>query len=363
MNASVSARLAPVIALRDRVVQQWRGSLGQQAWQWWSAELRACLPPRVRRWLVRETVEQMYVWPLVEPVAATGANAQKILLLPSSLVLVQSLQLPVAAARNLSTVVGYELDRFTPFDAGQLYFVARQESRNAGFIQVRLVAVLRKRLDTILEECAALGLRPDTVDVGTPDERLSVDLLPAPLRPQQSHSGHRLQRWLLWICAGLLLGTMLLWLNDRQQLLEEMQAEVKAQKAQVSEVQQLRQQLTNTRGAANYLLRRKAAQPPLSALLSELTACLPSDTWIDHLEISDSAEVAFAGQSAKASALIARVKDCRSLDNAQFQGVIQPDSKTGKDQYSLRAHLHQSPPQDQSDPSESQENADASSTQ
>ena len=363
MNASVSARLAPVIALRDRVVQQWRGSLGQQAWQWWSAELRACLPPRVRRWLVRETVEQMYVWPLVEPVAATGANAQKILLLPSSLVLVQSLQLPVAAARNLSTVVGYELDRFTPFDAGQLYFVARQESRNAGFIQVRLVAVLRKRLDTILEECVALGLRPDSVDVGTPDERLSVDLLPAPLRPQQSHSGHRLQRWLLWICAGLLLGTMLLWLNDRQQLLEEMQAEVKAQKAQVSEVQQLRQQLTNTRGAANYLLRRKAAQPPLSALLSELTACLPSDTWIDHLEISDSAEVAFAGQSAKASALIARVKDCRSLDNAQFQGVIQPDSKTGKDQYSLRAHLHQSPPQDQSDPSESQENADASSTQ
>ena len=262
MNASVSARLAPVIALRDRVVQQWRGSLGQQAWQWWSAELRACLPPRVRRWLVRETVEQMYVWPLVEPVAATGANAQKILLLPSSLVLVQSLQLPVAAARNLSTVVGYELDRFTPFDAGQLYFVARQESRNAGFIQVRLVAVLRKRLDAILEECVALGLRPDSVDVGTPDERLGVDLLPAPLRPQQSHSGHRLQRWLLWICAGLLLGTMLLWLNDRQQLLEEMQAEVKAQKAQVSEVQQLRQQLTNTRGAANYLLRRKAAQPP-----------------------------------------------------------------------------------------------------
>lgn len=363
MNASVSARLAPVIALRDRVVQQWRGSLGQQAWQWWSAELRACLPPRVRRWLVRETVEQMYVWPLVEPVDATGAHAQKILLLPSSLVLVQSLQLPVAAARNLSTVVGYELDRFTPFDAGQLYFVARQESRNAGFIQVRLVAVLRKRLDAILEECAALGLRPDTVDVGTPDERLGVDLLPAPLRPQQSHSGHRLQRWLLWICAGLLLGTMLLWLNDRQQLLEEMQAEVKAQKAQVSEVQQLRQQLTNTRGAANYLLRRKAAQPPLSALLSELTACLPSDTWIDHLEISDSAEVAFAGQSAKASALIARVKDCRSLDNAQFQGVIQPDSKTGKDQYSLRAHLHQSPPQDQSDQSDSQESADASSTQ
>ncbi|SDO71146.1 general secretion pathway protein L [Pseudomonas congelans] len=361
MNSSVSARLAPVYALREQVARQWRGSPAQHAWQWWVAELRACLPPRVRRWLGRETVEQALVWPLVEPLPDASPQVRRVLLLPPSAVLLQTLQLPAAAARNLSTVVGYELDRFTPFDAGQLYFVARQDSRSASFVQVTLVAILRERLDAILSECAERGLRPDAVDVGTDvgadnlaaGQRMNIDLLPMPLRPQQSRSGHRLQRGLIWLCAGLLLSAMLLWLNDRQSLLDDMQASVKAQKAQVGEVQQLRQQLTNTLGAANYLLRRKAAQPPLSALLSELTACLPSDTWIEHLEISDSAEVAFSGQSAKASALIGRVKDCRSLDNAQFQGVIQPDTKTGKDQYSLRAHLHQN---------QQQENADAPST-
>ena len=134
---------------------------------------------------------------------------------------------------------------------------------------------------------------------------------------------------------------MLLWLDDRQRLLTEMENTVRAQKSQVAEVQKIRQQLTNTRGAANYLIRRKAAQPPLAALLNELTACLPRDTWIDQLEINDSAEVSFSGQSAKASALIARIKDCHSLENAQFQGVIQPDAQTGKDHFSLRAHLHQ----------------------
>ncbi|RMR57420.1 proteinral secretion pathway protein L [Pseudomonas syringae pv. actinidiae] len=362
MNSSVSARLAPVYALREQVARQWRGSPAQHGWQWWVAELRACLPPRVRRWLGRETLEQAHVWPLVEPLPDASPQARRVLLLPASAVLVQPLQLPAAAARNLSTVVGYELDRFTPFDAGQLYFVARQDSRSASFVQVTLVAILRERLDAILSECAERGLRPDAVDVvtdmgtadmGTAGQRMGIDLLPMPLRPQQSHSGHRLQRWLIWLCAGLLLSAMLLWLNDRQSLLDDMQASVQAQKAQVGEIQQLRQQLTNTLGAANYLIRRKAAQPPLSALLSELTACLPSDTWIEHLEISDSAEVAFSGQSAKASALIGRVKDCHSLDNAQFQGVIQPDTKTGKDQYSLRAHLHQN---------QHQENADAPST-
>ncbi len=346
---SLSARLAPVFALRDRVAQQWRGSLAQRGWQLWLAELQACLPVRVRKWLVHETVEQVYPWPLPSHLPKASADARRILLLSPTDVLVQTLQLPSAAARNLSTVVGYELDRFTPFDAGQLYFVARQESRSASFIQVTLVAILRERLDHILAECAARGLQPDAVDVGTGAQRMGIDLLPTPLRSSQVRSGHRVQRWLLWTCGALLLGLMLLWLNDRQRLLEEMQASVQAQKAQVAEVQKLRQQLTNTRGAANYLIRRKAAQIPLSALLSELTSCLPEDTWIESLEISDSAEISFSGQSAKASALIARAKNCHSLDNAQFQGVIQPDTRTGKDQYSLRAHLHQ-------------ENADAPST-
>lgn len=260
------------------------------------------------------------------------------LVLAPSAVLLQTLQLPLAAARNLSTVVGYELDRFTPFEAEQLYFVARQERRTATHVQVTLVAILRERLDQILLDCAALGLQPHAVDVDGP---MGIDLLPAPLRPRQRPAGMGLQRSLPWLCGALLIAAMLLWLNDRQRVLDVMQAQVQQQKAQVAEVQSLRQQLLNTRGAAQYLIRRKSAQPPLAALLNELTACLPADTWIDQLDVNNGADVSFSGQSAKASALITRIKACHSLENPQFEGVIQPDAQTGKDQFSLRAHLHQ----------------------
>jgi general secretion pathway protein L len=341
MNPLNSVRLAPVWAWRERIVQQWRGSLMQRGWQLWLAELRACLPLQVRQLLVRETPECVHAWPLSTPSLTVPAEVRQILLLPPEAVLVQTLQLPLAASRDLSTVVGYELDRYTPFDREQLYFVARQDGRNATFVQVTLVAVVRDRLDRILADCTAQGVRLHAVDVRVGDGRLGIDLLPAPLRPRQRRSGRGLQRKLLLVCAGLLVAAMVLWLSDRQRLLSEMQATVRAQKGQVAQVQQLRQQLTNTRGAASYLLRRKAAQPPLAALLSELTACLPRDTWLDLLEINDSADVSFSGQSAKASALIARIKACPSLENAQFQGVIQPDAQTGKDHFSLRAHLHQ----------------------
>ena len=52
-------------------------------------------------------------------------------------------------------------------------------------------------------------------------------------------------------------------------------------------------------------------------------------------------ERSVAESRAKASALITRIKGCRSLENAQFEGVIQPDARTGKDQFALRAHLRQ----------------------
>lgn len=330
MNRLLSKPLAQLEPLAER----WRGSVLQQGWRLWLKELRGCLPVWLRQ---SEQPEQVYHWPLTEPVMVVPDNVRQVLVHAPSAVLVQSLQLPLAAARNLTTVVGYELDRFTPFDADQLYFVARQERRTPTHLKVTLVAILRERLDQILLDCIALGLQPHQVDV----HGLGIDLLPAPLRPRQRTAGKGLQRSLPWLCGALLIAAMLLWLNDRQRVLDAMHARVQQQKAEVTEVQRLRQQLLNTRGAAQYLIRRKAAQPPLAALLNELTRCLPADTWIDQLEITDGADVSFSGQSAKASALITRIKACHSLENAQFEGVIQPDAQTGKDQFSLRAHLHQ----------------------
>lgn len=336
MNEHLAARFQ---LLTEPVTRRWHGSLLQQAWRLWLKELRGCLPT----WLSAQDIAvHVYRWPVTAPVQTLPGEVRQVLLLAPDAVLVQTLQLPLAAARNLSTVVGYELDRFTPFDATQLYFVARQDRRTSKHLQVTLVAILRERLDQTLDDCATFGLRPNAVDVDNgAGQPMGIDLLPAPLRPRQRPAGKGLQRSLPWLCGALLLAAMLLWLNDRQRVLDVMHQSVREQKAEVAHVQALRQQLLNTRGAAQYLIRRKAAQPPLAALLNELTACLPSDTWIDQLEVNDGADVSFSGQSAKASALITRIKACHSLENAQFEGVIQPDAQTGKDQFSLRAHLHQ----------------------
>jgi general secretion pathway protein L len=103
------------------------------------------------------------------------------LLLPANTVLIQHLSVPLLATRNLREVLGFELDKHTPFNATELYFDARVISRDKRQAKVVLVAILRERLQAILDHCEQQGLVLQAVDVrdtqGTP---LSIDLLPSP---------------------------------------------------------------------------------------------------------------------------------------------------------------------------------------
>lgn len=335
MKHLLSKRLAP---LQAQLHGQWRDSRAQQLWQAWLNELHALLPVALRARLLKQAHERVIDWPLSGPVKQNN-DERLILLLPADHLLTQTLLLPTAALRDVHTVIGFELDKFTPYPRDQLHYVARVTGKQGALAQVLLVAILRERLQPLLDACTAQGLALHAVD-GRDEQgrRLSVDLLPAEQKPaRRRHS--RWPRYLVLACCALLIGCMALWLNARTRMVEAMQQHVDEQRVQVLAVQNLRRELINSQGAAQYLARLKAAQPTLSSVLVDLTGCLGADTWAEQLEIADGGGVSLSGQSAKASALITRMKDCKTLSDTQFQGIIQPDADTGKERFSLRAQL------------------------
>ena len=335
MKQSLLQQLAP---LQARVRSQWRDSPAQQLWQAWRDELQAMLPAGVRARLMPQVRERLIDWPLPDDIPQQ-AGERLILMLPAGRVLAQPLPLPLAALRDLHSVVGFELDKYTPYPREQMHYVARVTAKGKTFAQVLLVAVLRERLQPIIDTCRERGLSLHAVDARDgKGQRLHVDLLPAELKPAATGSA-RVPRVLAVVCGALLLTCMVLWLQARTAQVEAMQQQVDAQRTQVQAVQDLRRELINTQGAARYLAQQKAAQPTVSSVLADLTGCLGADTWVEQLEMADGGSVSLTGQSAKASALISRVKDCRSLTDAQFQGIIQPDAQTGKERFSLRTQL------------------------
>jgi general secretion pathway protein L len=347
MNPLNSSSWALLRGEFDRLRGRWHRSPAQGLWQAWLRELHGALPERWRARLRTAPAVSILEWPADLASVPDGTTAvsraapaqRYALMLPASMVMAQRLSLPSIATRNLHDVLGFELDKHTPFSATQLYFDARVLGRTQQMAQVLLVAVLRERLEAVLEHCRQRHIALHSIDARDPQGMpLRVDLLPRDGRPA-TPGASRFKGLLPGALVALLLTSMLLWLNARQSLLNDMQAVVGEQRQQVDQLQHLRGELLNTRGAARYLAQQKTAQPTLTRLLAELTDCLGADTWLEQLEVSENGEVTMSGQSARASDLISRIKACPSLVDARFQGIIAPDDESGKDRFSLHAQL------------------------
>lgn len=356
----------------DRVRRGWRASPLPAFLAWWGGELRALIPARWRgwfgagadwyllqaegkRWTVRRggQAEPLAGWNEQREGAALALEAalqhvdredlRVALLLPAALVLRRTLQLPLAARDNLRQVVGFEMDRQTPFSLSQVYYAAREPGTPAaaGRCQVELVVVTRATLDPLLARLRAQGIAIDAVDVAQGDDRLGVNLLPPEQVQRRAHPRRRLNLILGAVVVALLLLVGGEWLHNREVALTLMRAEVAGMRGEAQQVATLRQQLQDNAGAAGFLARRKKDSVDMLSILEDATARLPQGTWLERFSVDNTGQIGMQGQSQQAAKLLDALKDSRVITDAGFQGSIQPDPTTGKERFYLTARVKQ----------------------
>lgn len=354
----------------DRLRRAWRGSVLPGFLRWWGGELSALLPVRWRqafaggeRWYVLERGEG--VWQLrrsgeslsiadaydtdtVDHRAALLARAlgecdpadrRIALLMPAAQVLRRRLVLPVAARDNLRQVVGYDIDRQTPFRADDIHFGVRElgEGGPEGRFVAELAATPRASLDPLLDELTALRVAPDRVDVPLGYGLAGVDLLPPARAPRRVDRRRRLNLALVAAIVVLLLAAMAAWLHNRNVALETMRADVDAMQSDAQRVKALRQRLMDSAGASGFLVRRKSESPSILPVLDELTHRLPDDAWLERFTLNATGQIGFQGQSPQAARLIDALKGARTIGEPSFQGTIQTDPTSGKERFYMQA--------------------------
>ncbi|WP_298856375.1 PilN domain-containing protein [uncultured Aquimonas sp.] len=341
-----------------------------QFWQWWTAELLSFLPPRWREALAVEHAclllsrspsgldiqveragtcslllqledEQREDWRdlLSRGLDENLRGLPQVLGLPAARLLRRSLSLPAAALENLDAVLGFELDRQTPFKPDQVYFASRVLRQDAGSkqVQVELLVVPRPVLD---EAVAALGPLSDTlagVDVlDARGRRVGVNLLPAERRASQPRTQPLIQ-------AGLLLASIVLVffglgqiVDNRVAAVESIQAESEAQRERAREVSALRSQLEDSAAAANFLAVQKQTQASMVLLLDELTRRLPDDTFLTRLSVSGN-QVSLSGYSAQALKLVGELQKSELLKDAALNGGVQQEPRVSRDMFTINA--------------------------
>lgn len=347
--------------------------------QWWGGELRALLPARWRDLMagdaarlrlqlaedgldlavaqgeVVQPLERLPAGPPAElPAALATALDQRqqalprILLLPPGQVLRRALALPAAALENLRAVVGFELDRQTPFKPDQVYYDCRVQRREPGARQasVELVLVPRAVLDRQLELLGPVAATLSGVDALDADGRpLGVNLLPAERRLRRANRR-------LWLDLGLAAAAvLLLWLaawetlENRRTAVAELEATVDQRRAEARQVNQLREALTDAVEGANFLAVQRERQPLMVVLLDELTRLLPDDTYLERFSF-DNGQINLTGQSSQAAQLVGLLQGSPRLRNPALAGSIQPDARTGKDRFTVTAGYGAAPAED-----------------
>ena len=336
------------------------------AWRWWREGLLAWLPVGVRRWFAGSSRRLVLVvedgeWVLARDEEGQNQELERldrlsldgsaiarwfrtekpqewVLRFPASQALTRVLTLPLVAEKNLRQVVGFEMDRLTPFTAAQVYYAAavvdhQPEQRR---LQVELTALPRAAVDPVLVQLRQQGLPPDVL--GVVGGRPSLNLLPPEQRPRRGLWGQRWRAAVVMTCLLLLVGALALPIWQQRSLVIGAMAKVDQDQKTANLALTLREQLDKALESSRMLAERKQSIPARVDLLRELTVILPDDTWVERLQIKGD-NVQIIGQSSKASALIGIVESSKLFSGAGFNSPVTIDPRTGKERFVLNARV------------------------
>ena len=260
------------------------------------------------------------------------AKAKVILRLAGHNAIQKELGLPAAAKESLNQVVAYELDRYTPFKAEQVYFAVKPLDvvNEPGQIRVLLILTPREMLDGLCKDIKALGLPLGFVDYdGSPnnldDLDYSYNLLPEKLRPKTAQLP-RLIHWTLVTLTSLLLMTVIVtpvWLE--YQTVNELQVKADALEKDVKKVKALQSEIDAVIDETRQLLKEKSTTPEVIEMLNTLSSLIKDDTWLSYAQYSDG-HLQIQGESPEASALIAVLEASKLFVNARFASPVTQDS-------------------------------------
>ena len=269
-------------------------------------------------------------------------SAEVVLRLPRDKVLRRLVDLPAAATENLREVLGFEMDRHTPFKSGEVYFDYRLEGSDPERkrIKVDLVVVPRTVADQAVQLATSWGLAPDRLSAGgEPAEAARpFNLLPATAVRARTGLGGRLAVVLLIVAALLSAAAIYLPLERERVLLAATEAELAIVRGEALAADDLKTQIEEMLQRSSFVVERKRGEYGVIELLDELTRLVPDHTWVLKFGLRDG-RLTLSGYSAKPSSLIGLLEASKLLAEVRFSSPVTMDQKIGLERFNLTARI------------------------
>lgn len=345
-------------------------------WRWWSSQLMTFLPPAVKQLfaemsgtLLAEFAGNQLTLTFLggderehlggfdcddadakQQLQALFARrvklkeARVILRLPDEQGMARDIYVPRAALKNLRQVVGYEMDRYTPFAVDEVYFdLLPQPSDDAeGMLKFRLIVVPRERLDHAVMLLQQWALPPSIVvyagEPGVAPTHPGYNLLPATLRHQPSKGPLRMMLASLTLACAMLAGVAVLPLWLQSHAITRLQEHAALVRAKARELGDVRQEIDALRQQAETIVRIKTQAPAMLEILEELSQLIEDDSWLNQFRYFNQG-IVISGMSPAASALLSIIEESPRFSNARFDSPVVQDMRTKQERFQISAQV------------------------
>lgn len=247
--------------------------------------------------------------------------------LPADTLLHREVVLPLAAARDLESVIGFEMDRLTPFAADAVFWGLSHVSRDPlrERLNLRLAIVLRAQVQPLLDALARLGLAPGFLE----GEGGRIELAAA-----QAGAGRRVQVAASALCACLAVACLVTPVLRQQIALDRAAQSVARLQPAAREAIRLRRSLAATASGRAAIARARGAGDALD-VLAALTQALPDGTWLSDLTLK-AGTLTLDGHSTNAAGLIARLAAVKQFSDPAFTAPVTRTVDGKADLFSLQ---------------------------
>ncbi|MDH3476136.1 MAG: pilus assembly protein PilM [Rhodospirillales bacterium] len=351
------------------------GDRASRFFGWWFSELADCVPDRLRE-MIGASVQKLVI--LIADKAVTFehvkgktvlwlgsldlsqsspagqretireiisdaklGSAQVVIRLPRGSALRRAVDLPAPALENLREVLGFEMDRHTPFSADEVYFDYHVigEDRENKQIKVDLVVMARDVADRAISLVTGWGLEPDRLSLADRlDGEKDFNLLP---RKAGRSGGAASYRYTLGLAAVavIVLAVGLYWpLKERKAELAELEGRLEQVRTEASSANDLTQRVEDLAKRSRFVMAQKRDRFSVTELLDEVTRLLPDDTWaLQFGQRGD--QMTVSGYSVKPSALIGILEGSSMLTQVRFSSPVTADPRVGRDRFNISAQV------------------------
>ncbi len=350
--------------------------------RWWGRELSFLLPEKVRQWLsdqseyvfltvdqeklsfsrmengknkpigelaLSEETDELYAQLKKDHVELEKARC--VLRLTGEQAIGKLLYLPAAAKENLDQVVGFEMDKYTPFKSEQVYSAIKPLGKEEnGQIKVLLALTPKIKLDHLLQSLKNIGIYPVAVDYEGAANDFEEDfepynLLPEEQRPSTDKMMQLLNGSMALIVLLLTIAAFVYPVWHEEQIVTALKQQIEELENDTRIVQSRQMEIDEIIDETSRLIKTKNSTPPLTELINALSKLIGDDTWLTHLQYSND-RLQIQGQSPTASALIGILEASPLFSNVRFVSPLTQDKRTGQERFQISLQVNASEEKD-----------------